>query len=82
MIAKFICLYQQEKWNVINKDKELADVNHNYVEDKIFFIFGKELEQQLNKVDLIDPSEIKPLSQKEDNEENKSLYEKEYIYYV
>ena len=75
-ISKFLCSYQEEKNSLIHKEKDNVDGVHNYEEDKIVFLFGKELEQQLNSFDLIDPAEIKQSSQKDENEENKSqLYE-------
>jgi len=71
-VSKFLCSYQEEKKHIIKKEN--GEGAHNFNEDKIIFTFGKELEEKLNFFDLIDPSEIKPLSQKEENEETKSQF--------
>ena len=71
-VSKFLCSYQEEKKNAIQREN--GDGAHNFNEDKIIFAFGKELDERLNTFDLIDPSEIKPLSQKEENEETKSQF--------
>ena len=74
--AKFLFDYQEGKKNVIQKEN--PDGAHDFNEDRIIFTFGKELDQKINTFDLIDPLEIKPTSQKDENEENKSqFYENE-----
>ena len=71
-IAKFLFAYQEEKRNVIQREN--PDGAHNFNEDRIVFTFGKTVEERVNLFDLIDPLEIKPTSQKDENEENKSNY--------
>lgn len=70
-IAKYLCAYQEEKKNMIQKEMQTEGL-HNFNEDRIVFTVGKNLEQKLNSFDLIDPADIKPTSPKDENEENKS----------
>lgn len=72
-IAKFLYHYQQEKKSTIQKETAIEGT-HDFEQDKIVFSFGKQLQQTLNTFDLIDPLEIKPTSQKDENEESKSQY--------
>ena len=72
-IAKFLSHSQQEKKSIIQKEAAVEGT-HDYEQDKIVFAFGKQLQQILNTFELIDPLEIKPTSQKDENEESKSQY--------